>query len=64
MTAKRVLISIDQRLLEQIDQRVQRLGLTRSGYLALLASADLEARRPVPLGANSLESIDTLFAEG
>lgn len=43
MTAKRVLISIDERLLARVDQHVERLGLTRSGYLAQLASADLES---------------------
>ena len=42
MTAKRVLISVDERLLERIDTAVARRGLTRSGYLAQLASADLE----------------------
>ena len=43
MTAKRVLISIDERLLSRIDQAVARRGLTRSGYLAQLAGADLES---------------------
>lgn len=43
MTAKRVLISIDERLLSRIDQVVARRGLTRSGYLAQLAGADIEA---------------------
>jgi metal-responsive CopG/Arc/MetJ family transcriptional regulator len=45
MTAKRVLISIDEHLLDRIDRAVARRGLTRSGYLAQLASADLEAER-------------------
>jgi metal-responsive CopG/Arc/MetJ family transcriptional regulator len=45
MTAKRVLISIDERLLARIDQAVERRGLTRSGYLAQLASADLDGQR-------------------
>ncbi|HEY6609066.1 MAG TPA: type II toxin-antitoxin system HicB family antitoxin [Candidatus Limnocylindria bacterium] len=43
MTAKRVLISIDERLLARIDASVARRGLTRSGYLAQLAATDLEA---------------------
>ena len=41
MPAKRVLISIDDRLLERIDERADRLGLSRSAYLAQLADADL-----------------------
>jgi hypothetical protein len=41
MPAKRVLISIDDRLLERIDERADRLGLPRSAYLAQLADADL-----------------------
>jgi len=56
MTAKRVLISIDERLLSRIDQAVTRRGMTRSGYLAQLASADLESesgpgRKPGAVGA-------------
>jgi len=60
MTAKRVLISIEARLLTRVDARVQRLGLTRSGYLAQLAAADLEADRssgPRPTPA----AVDELF---
>jgi hypothetical protein len=41
MTAKRVLISIDERLLARIDDACARRGLTRSAYLAQLADADL-----------------------
>jgi hypothetical protein len=41
MPAKRVLISIDERLLDRIDQACTRLGLSRSRYLAHLAEADL-----------------------
>jgi metal-responsive CopG/Arc/MetJ family transcriptional regulator len=66
MTAKRVLISLDERLLARIDQAVERRGLTRSGYLAQLASADLEGQRgpagdPV-VGAN-LQRVSDLFDE-
>jgi metal-responsive CopG/Arc/MetJ family transcriptional regulator len=42
MPAKRVLISIDPRLLERIDESCRERGLTRSGYLARLAEGDLE----------------------
>jgi len=55
MTAKRVLISMDERLLERIDAAVSRRGLTRSGYLAQLASADLEGERG-PVGQGSVSS--------
>lgn len=41
MPAKRVLISIDGRLLARIDDACERRGLTRSAYLAGLADADL-----------------------
>ena len=43
MTAKRVLISLDERLLARIDQACARSGMTRSAYLAQLAERDLEA---------------------
>ena len=42
MVAKRVLISIDERLLERIDEACERLGMTRSAFLAQSASRDLE----------------------
>ncbi|MGH2429328.1 MAG: hypothetical protein ACRDGV_10705 [Candidatus Limnocylindria bacterium] len=41
MPAKRVLISIDDRLLQRIDAACQRKGLSRSAYLAELAARDL-----------------------
>lgn len=44
MPAKRVLISIDERLLARIDGACDRLGMTRSAYLAQLADADLGGR--------------------
>ncbi len=42
MPAKRVLISVDERLLARIDEWCARRGYTRSGYLARLAAADLD----------------------
>lgn len=42
MPAKRVLISIDERLLARIDEARARRDMTRSGYLAQLAARDLE----------------------
>jgi hypothetical protein len=41
MPAKRVLISIDDRLLARIDDASERRGMSRSAYLAQLADADL-----------------------
>ena len=50
MPAKRVLISIDERILARIDEAVQRSGQTRSGFLAQAAIAQIEGagdpRRP------------------
>jgi len=43
VTAKRVLISIDERLLARVDQAASRQGMTRSAYLAQLAERDLQA---------------------
>jgi K+-transporting ATPase c subunit len=42
MPAKRVLISIDERLLARIDEARARRDMTRSGYPAQLAVHDLE----------------------
>jgi metal-responsive CopG/Arc/MetJ family transcriptional regulator len=66
MTAKRVLISIDERLLARIDASVARRGLTRSGYLAHLAAADLEADRGAgadPAVSKALRGVEDLFNE-
>jgi len=43
MPAKRVLISIDERILARIDDAAQRTGQTRSGFLAQAAIAQIEA---------------------
>lgn len=42
MTAKRVLISIDERLLARIDEACGRRGMSRSAFLAQSASRDLD----------------------
>jgi hypothetical protein len=66
MTAKRVLISIDERLLARIDSAVTRRGLTRSGYLAQLASADLEGAAGPGIDAavgRTIREVDDLFSE-
>ena len=64
MPTKRVLISIDQRLLARIDARRELDGLSRSAYLAQLADADLESR--IGAGADprvhaALAALDNLF---
>jgi metal-responsive CopG/Arc/MetJ family transcriptional regulator len=42
MPAKRVLISIDERILARIDDAAQRTGQTRSGFLAKAAMAQID----------------------
>ncbi len=42
MPAKRVLISIDERILARIDDAAQRSGQTRSGFLAQAALAQID----------------------
>jgi metal-responsive CopG/Arc/MetJ family transcriptional regulator len=45
MAAKRVLISIDEGLLDRVDQACARMRLTRSRFLAQLADEHLSGRR-------------------
>lgn len=42
MPAKRVLISVDERTLARIDDAARRTGMTRSGFLAQAAMAQIE----------------------
>ncbi len=65
MPAKRVLISIDDRLLARIDEACARRGLTRSRYIAQLADADLAGSIGPGADPNvraSLAAIDELLA--
>ncbi len=67
MPAKRVLISIDERLLARIDDACARRGLSRSAYLAQLADADLVgAAGPGadPAVRAALAAIDDLLVKG
>jgi metal-responsive CopG/Arc/MetJ family transcriptional regulator len=67
VTAKRVLISIDGRLLDRIDQACARRGVSRSGYLAQLAEADLVGGRGPgadPSVRAALAAIDDLVSRG
>ena len=66
MPAKRVLISIDERLLARIDDACARRGMSRSAYLAQLADGDLvggigPGARPEVRAA--LATLDELIAE-
>jgi hypothetical protein len=62
----KVLVSIDDRLLERIDQVVRSRGQSRSGYLAELARRDLAVAagpgRRARVG-RALRRLDTLFRE-
>jgi hypothetical protein len=66
MVAKRVLISIDERLLERIDDACARRGVSRSAYLAQLADADLVGRTGPgadPTVRAALAALDGLLAD-
>ena len=54
MPAKRVLISIDERILARIDDAARRDGLTRSRFLAQAAIAQIEE------SANGREGLETV----
>lgn len=64
MATRKVLLSIDERVLTRIDRAARRRGLTRSAYLQQLAVADLAsekgpgAERSVRV---ALASVDDLF---
>jgi hypothetical protein len=65
MAARRVLISIDERLLGAVDRTAARKGLSRSGYLAELATRDLGANSGPgvdPAVRAAMHSLDELFA--
>lgn len=66
MPAKRVLISIDERLLGRIDDACDRLGMTRSAFLAQSASRELdggEGPGADPSVRATLASLDRLLAD-
>ncbi len=66
MPAKRVLISIDERILARIDDAAQRNGQTRSGFLAQAAIAQIEGggggAQPRP--KDPLSALDDLSKSG
>lgn len=66
MAAKRVLISIDERLLDRIDEAADRLGLSRSAFLARTAARELdEGSGPGadPRVRASLAALDQLLSD-
>ena len=66
MTAKRVLISIDERLLTRIDEACARIGMKRSTYLAQLAERELLAASgpgATPTARAALTTLDALMSE-
>jgi metal-responsive CopG/Arc/MetJ family transcriptional regulator len=65
MAAKRVLISIDERLLARIDEATERRHTTRSAFLAEAATAQLGGSGPGadPGARAALRAIDGLHAE-
>lgn len=65
MTARRVLISIDERLLARIDDACERGGMSRSAFLAQSAARDLEGAGPGadPAVRAALSALDALLAE-
>ena len=66
MPAKRVLISIDERILARIDEAVQRSGQTRSGFLAQAALAQIEGGGggAQPRSKDALGALDDLAKRG
>lgn len=62
MPAKRVLISIDERILARIDDAAQRNGQTRSGFLAQAAMAQIEGggAGATPRSKDSLRALNDL----
>jgi hypothetical protein len=65
MPAKRVLISIDERTLARIDDAARRNGLTRSGFLAQAAMAQIEGGGAggEPRAKSALRALDDLASD-
>lgn len=64
MASRKVLVSLDERILAKVDRAARRRGLTRSAYIAELATREKVSERGP--GANSsvhaaLRSLDGLF---
>jgi len=61
----KVLVSIDKRLLDRIDNAAKARGLSRSAYIAQLAARDIDGRSGPgtdPAVHRALALLDELFA--
>lgn len=61
----KVLVSLEDSLLRQIDRRARRNGLSRSAYLAQLAARDVAREKGpgvAPAAREALGRLDALFA--
>ncbi len=56
----KILVSVDEKLLAQIDRAARRSGLSRSAYLARLASHELRGERGPGAGRQARRGIDAL----
>jgi len=65
MPAKRVLISVDERTLARIDDAARRTGMTRSGFLAQAAMAQIEGGAPgaEPRAKDALRALGDLSGD-
>lgn len=64
MPAKRVLISIDERILARIDDAARRHGLTRSRFLAQAAMAQIEGGSTGGAqDVNALKALDEIASD-
>ncbi len=62
----KILVSMDEKLLAQVDHAARKLGLSRSGYLSRLATRDVGAEVGPgrdPKVRPALANLDRLFAE-
>jgi hypothetical protein len=61
----KVLVSIEEKLLDRIDRAARDAGLTRSAYLSRLAQRELGDGKPGsdPRVRRAFETLDRLFAE-
>lgn len=62
----KILVSMDEKLLARVDRAARRLGLTRSAYLARLATRDLGAQEGPgrdPKVREAIAGLKRLFAE-
>ena len=62
---KKILVSVDERLLAHIDRAARREQLSRSAYLARLAERELDMRPGRGLGVHvrrAMSRLDKLFA--